>query len=147
MIRPIAAAAFCLLAIASCQGDPGSAPAPVFGERESVCGVTVLTNDVEDELLLREGVDCLLDAVDARQPVVWDLLLPTVEGDPILYRFEGDGRQVTILEDATRDAFGRRNAVLRQCDSIEDTGFVPVGAGCSAESGVSFTLPEGIWPP
>ncbi|MDH3247712.1 MAG: DUF4362 domain-containing protein [Acidimicrobiia bacterium] len=148
MIRRLAIWGFLAVFAAGCAAGQESEERPVFGEIDGGCGVTVLTNDVGDEALLSAGVDCLLDAVDAQRPVVWDLLVPTVEGDPILYRFEGDGRKLTIIEDATRDEFGRsRSAVVQECDSVDDTGFVPVGADCPAASGAPFVLPAGIWPP
>ena len=99
----------CLLAcgLVACDGDNGddddaaacsadnepdsSAPAPVFGAQPGPCGVTVLTNEIGDDEKLRAAVDCAIDEVDARSIFTWDLLVPTVEGDPILYRFAGDG--------------------------------------------------------
>ena len=141
MIRAAAGGAL----LAACSHGRESSEPSLFGAIGGACGVTVLTHGVGDEALLREGVVRLLDAVDAQRPFVWDLLVPTIAGDPI--RFQGDGQQVTIVSDATRDQFGRKDAVVRTCDSVEDTGFVPIGAGCTTASVPPFTLPESVWPP
>lgn len=142
-------AIFALLvgALAGCGGNAQPAERPVFGSVEGGCGVTVLTNDIGDEALLRKGVGCLLEAVDARRPVVWDLLAPTVEGDPILYRFEGDGERVTIITDDTRDEFGGSGVIADTCATVDDTGFIPIGVDCTPAGATAFELPEGIWPP
>jgi hypothetical protein len=131
----------------SAEAEPESPQAPVFGAAPGVCGVTVLTNDIGDEASLRASVECVLGQVDAGNAFTWDLLVPTVEGDPILYRFAGDGESVTITADTTRDAFGSSSVVVQKCETIDDTGFVPVGVGCVDAAGVPFVLPDGIWPP
>ncbi len=136
-----------MLALLACTGTDDAAPQPVFGENTGACGVTVLTNDIGDEELLRAGVACLIERLDNGDSVAWDLLVPTVEGDPILYRFESEGAQITILEDTTRDSFGSGAVVARTCEQIDDTGFVPSGSGCIDGRGRPFELPGHIWPP
>lgn len=136
-----------LIAACSAEGEPESSPAPVFGESPGPCGVTVLTNDIGDTETLRTAVDCALGQVDARNTFTWDLLVPTVEGDPILYRFAGDGAQVTITTDTTRDSFGSPSVLVQECETIDDTGFVPLGVGCIDAVGVPFVLPDEVWPP
>jgi hypothetical protein len=127
------------------ESDPG--PAPIFGDSPGPCGVTVLTNGIGDEEKLRAGVDCAITEADARSDFTWDLLVPTVEGDPILYRFSGDGEQVTITMDTTRDAFGSPSVLVQECATIDDTGFVPIGVDCVDTSGIAFELPSSVWPP
>lgn len=139
-----------IVATGACSADngPGTAtPAPVFGDTPGPCGVTVLTNDIGDDAKLRTAVDCAIAEVDARSIFTWDLLVPTVEGDPILYRFAGDGEQVTITTDTTRDAFGSPSVLVQECETIDDTGFVPVGVDCIEFSGVRFELSSSVWPP
>jgi hypothetical protein len=131
----------------SAESQPPSSPAPVFGETPGPCGVTVLTNDSSDAETLGAAVDCALAQVDARNTFTWDVLVPTVEGDPILYRFAGDGAQVTIITDTTRDAFGSGSVLVQQCETIDDTGFVPSGVDCSGSGGVPFILSDEVWPP
>jgi hypothetical protein len=131
----------------SAGAEPESPSAPVFGAAPGPCGVTVLTNDAGDEASLRASVECALGQVDARSAFRWDLLVPTVEGDPILYRFVGDGELVTITTDTTRDAFGSPSVLVQECETIDDTGFVPLGVDCTDAEGVPFVLPDGIWPP
>lgn len=147
MIYQVLRTAGLALAIAACSSGSSPSDVPVFGEPGVGCGVTVLTNDISDEGRLRAGVECLLGQVDADESVVWDLLVPTVEGDPILYRFDSDGTQITITEDTTRDEFGAGGAVVRVCDSIAGSGFVPQGRGCTESGGAAFLLPAEIWPP
>lgn len=141
------AAVVCSLVLAGCSDAIDPAPPLVFGEVADGCGVTLLTNDIGDEERISAGVECLIDHVDNFEPVEWDLLVPTIEGDPILYRFEGDGSQVTIIEDTTRDAFGSGAVVVRRCEQIDDTGFIPAGSDCVDSRGEPFELPGDIWPP
>ena len=136
-----------LLALPACSGSEEAAPQLVFGEVDGACGVTVLSNDIGDEELLRAGVDCLIERFDDGDTVTWDLLVPTVEGDPILYRFESEGAQITIIEDATRDSFGSGAVVAQTCDQIDDTGFIPSGSDCTDSRGQPFDLPGDLWPP
>jgi hypothetical protein len=136
-----------LIAACSAAGEPEASPAPVFGKTPGPCGVTVLTNDLGDEERLTAAVDCALAQVDARNAFTWDVLVPTVEGDPILYRFAGDGEMITITTDSTRDAFGSPSVLVQECETIDDTGFVPAGVDCIDAAGVPFVLPDGIWPP
>lgn len=136
-----------LVALAGCSDTGDPAPPPVFGAIDGGCGVTVLTNDVGDEELLRTGVDCLIERLDNGEDVVWDLIVSTTEGDPILWRFEGDGEQITIIEDTTRDAFGSGAVVVRSCAQVDDTGFIPAGSDCVDRPGEPFELPDDVWPP
>jgi len=129
------------------EAEPESLRARVFGAAPGPCRVTVLTNDPGDEERLTAAVDCALAQVDARNAFTWDVLVPTVEGDPILYRFAGDGEKVTITTDTTRDAFGSRSVLVQECETIDDTGLVPAGVDCIDAVGVSLVLPDGIWPP
>ncbi len=129
------------------DGEPADPPAPVFGDTPGPCGVTVLTNDTGDEAALRTAVTCALAQLDAREAFMWDLLVPTVEGDPVLYRFESDGERVTIVTDNTRDEFGSRTVSVQVCETIGDTGFVPEGVDCVDGTGAPFELPAGLWPP
>lgn len=125
--------------------DP--APVPVFGTDPGPCGVTVLTNDVDDQATLAAAVSCAIAEVDAARVFTWDLLVPTVEGDPILHRFVGDGDGVVVTIDTTRDSFGSRSVLVQVCETIDDTGSVPVGVDCSDSTGVPFELPGDVWPP
>jgi hypothetical protein len=136
-----------LVAVAACSEGTPAGPAHVFGEVQDGCGVTVLTNDVDDDAKLRSGADCLMARVDAGDPVEWDLLVPTIEGDPILYRFASDGATITITQDPTRDELGGSGVLVELCETVDDTGYIPVGAACTASSGVPFDLPDAIWPP
>ena len=141
-------AAIVATAVCSVDNEPdSSAPAPFFGAQPGPCGVTVLTNDIGDDEKLRAAVDCAIDEVDALSIFTWDLLVPTVEGDPILYRFVGDGERVTITTDTTRDAFGSSSVLVQECETIDDTGFVPVGVDCIESSGAAMELSNSVWPP
>lgn len=138
-----------VLVAAACSAgeDPGTATSPIFGAAPGPCGVTVLTNDDEDRATLRESVACAIAEVDARRTFTWDLLVPTVEGDPILYRYSSDGELVTIIADTTRDSFGSGSVLVQVCETIDDTGFVPLGVDCTDTNGIPFELPDEVWPP
>lgn len=131
----------------SADGNLDGESAPVFGATPGPCGVTVLTNDVDDQAKLRSAVECALGEVDAKRAFTWDLLVPTVEGDPILYRYASDGERVTIITDTTRDAFGSPTVLVQVCETIDETGLVPLGVGCIDSTGVSFELSTDVWPP
>lgn len=125
------------------DGDPAQPP---FGSADGLCETTVLRNDVDDGMLLEAGVECFFDALDAGQALVWDVALPTVEGDPILYRYDATEQDVTITIDATRDEFGSGSVVVSVCDSVVRTEFLPEGVGCVGGAGSTLELPDSIWP-
>ena len=136
-----------LVAACSTGQEVDLAPAPVFGTDPGPCGVTVLSNDVDDQATLAAAVSCAIAEVDAERAFTWDLLVPTVEGDPILHRFVGSGDGVIMTIDTTRDSFGSPSVLVQVCDTIDDTGFVPVGVDCTDSTGVPFELPGDVWPP
>jgi|GEM_PF-4393796 len=82
----------------------------------------------------RTGYDCLLQAAADGREAEWDFVQNTVEGDPIVIRYQlrADGR-LRIITDNSRDAFGGSNRGV----SVEDCGrlsaaeiFPPIGDSC-----------------
>jgi len=107
------------LALAACGDTPreNAAPEPEDGD----CGAYVVTNaDEEDGPPGRsEKQQCLLDAFATGDPAGLDVELPTVEGDPIYYRFTIVGRRlVEVRTDTTHDAFGTAAIVTERCTSL-----------------------------
>lgn len=118
-----------------------SAAAPatkVFGDHTSPCEPTVLRNGVDDPRILESGAACLLAEFEASRPVVWDVLLPTVEGDPILTRYEFDGATVTITTDHSFDTYGSGGVTEQRCTGIRPSGWLPEGVDCTTSSGEGF---------
>ena len=126
--------------------EEAESAAPPIGSVDGPCEVTVLTNGIDDQMVLTKGSDCFFGEVNAGRPVVWDTVIPTVEGDPILYRYEVDESGVTITEDARRDAFGSRSVLVRVCETVVRSEFLPEGIGCVESSGPGMELPESVWP-
>ncbi len=123
-----------LAMVAACgdgSGEISAGEAPVFGASDDPCTSTTLSNDLDDQARLDEGVDCFFAELDAQRPVIWDLSVATVEGDPILHRFDYDGDSITILIDSRADSFGPGSVVADRCRGITRTSFVPEGTECS----------------
>ncbi len=127
-----------------------TAPAPatkVFGDQSSPCAPTVLSNGPDDPEMAETGATCLLSEIEAGRPVVWDVLMPTVEGDPIVTRYEFDGATVTITADYSFDTFGSGGVIEQRCAAIRPSrssrtagayGWLPEGVSCTTSSGEGF---------
>lgn len=122
--------------VAACGGSGDGSM--IFGERSGPCAPTVLANEDDDAEKVEEGADCFLAELDAGRPVVWDVLLVTVEGDPIPTRYEFDGDTVTITADNSRDAFGSDGVERQRCDSVRRTNWLPEGVDCATTGGDGF---------
>lgn len=141
----------------SSDPEPTPTPDPVeptpqdtlvpFGGFVEPCSASVLTNDVDDNQVLADGLACFLDAVETSTPVVWDLAVATVEGDPILHRYDFDGTATTITVDTTRDTFGAPTVDVQRCANVIDGRFLPEGTECERlPNGQPFEIVEGLWP-
>jgi len=132
-----------LCAVTAGCGTDGS---KVFGEQSEPCSATVLTNGPDDDEKIQHGADCLMAEFEAGRPVVWDVLVPTPEGDPIATRYEYDGDVVTITTDSSRDTFGGGGVDEQRCDGLLRTTRLPEGNDCNRSSGDGFesdSLPGG----
>lgn len=118
----------------------------IFGDQSLPCPATVLTNGSDDEQKIDAGSECLMTEFEADRPVVWDVLLPTVEGDPIPTRYAFDGDIVTITTDSSHDTFGSGGVDEQRCNGLRRTSRLPEGVDCSNSSGDGFkssSLPGG----
>ncbi len=125
---------------------PSREGSKVFGEHTEQCAATVLTNDVDDDAVLAAGVACFVEAFEAGQPAIWDVVVATVEGDPVPSRYDYDGETVTITTDYSFDNFGSGGVIELRCTGIRPTGGVPEGADCTSSDGDGFrpdSLPFG----
>ncbi len=113
-------------------------PTKVFGEHEGLCAPTVLTNGNDDESVLAEGISCFIDELRAGRPLVWDVLIPTVEGDPIVTRYEYDGAAVVITTDNSFDNFGSGGVLEERCVDVVANNWLPDGIDCTTSTGVGF---------
>lgn len=113
-------------------------PTKVFGEHDGPCAPTVLTNGNDDQSVLDEGVACFIEQFQAGRPLVWDVLIPTVEGDPIVTRYEYDGASVVITTDNSFDNFGSGGVLEQRCLDILATSWLPGGVDCTTSAGVGF---------
>lgn len=116
----------------------GSNGSKVFGEHPEPCKATVLTNGPDDEQKIQDGTDCFMAEFETGRAVVWDVLVPTVEGDPIPTRYEYDGEHVTITTDFSRDTFGGGGVDEQRCDGLRRTIRLPEGDDCNRSSGDGF---------
>jgi hypothetical protein len=121
-----------LLAVAACGDTPRQNAAA--GPEDGDCGAYVVTNaDEEDGPLGRsEKQQCLLDAFARGDRVRLDVELPTVEGDPIHYRYTVVGRRlVEVRTDTTHDANGTAAMTTERCTSLEVIDGYLSAAGCA----------------
>lgn len=109
-----------------------------FGDHSEPCAPTVLTNGDDDRRILSDGVDCFLAEYDAGRPVVWDVSVPTVEGDPIVSRYDFDGTTTIITTDYSFDHFGSGGVTEEHCTGVVPTDWLPRGTGCSTSTGEGF---------
>ena len=109
------------------RGDVAS-----FGADDTRCPSLTLNNEADDEQIARAASLCVLDALGAGVPVVWDVSIPTVEGDPIYHRFDFAGADVVIVRDDRADTFGSGSVRAERCAAIEarDAEWLPVGVDC-----------------
>jgi len=81
-----------------------------------------------------EGMACFLDAVAAGETAEWDLIQYTVEGDPIVIRYQQlASGTLRIITDNSRDAFGgeNRGVTVEDCARLSSAEiFPPVGESC-----------------
>lgn len=118
----------------------------VFGEATGACGVTVLNNGPDDEVKIAEGAACFVGEFEAQRPLVWDVVVATVEGDPIPSRYSFDGETVIITTDYSFDNFGSGGVVELRCTSVRLSNWLPEGINCSSHDGEGFrpnSLPYG----
>ena len=107
----------------------------IFGEQTEPCPPTVLSNDVDDERRLRAGAACFLAEVGAGRSVTWDVLVPTIEGDPVPTRYNFDGESVTITSDYTYDMFSNGGVFEQRCIGVVPTAWLPEGSECTKRAG------------
>ena len=110
----------------------------VFGETTGPCGVTVLNNGPDDEVKMAEGAACFVGEVEAQRPLVWDVVVATVEGDPVPSRYSFDGETVIITTDYSFDNFGSGGVVELRCTSVRLSNWLPEGINCSSHDGEGF---------
>lgn len=110
----------------------------VFGEHVGPCEPTVLTNGDDDQSILVAGVACFLAEFEAGRPLVWDVRIPTVEGDPIVTRYEYDGTTMVITTDNSFDIFGSGGVLEETCSTVSSTNWLPDGIDCTTATGVGF---------
>lgn len=124
--------AVCVSALlAGCGGDGSK----VFGEAAEPCP-PVLSQ--RDQGAVDDGAICFISEVSAGNPVVWDVLSWTDEGDPIPIRYEFDGDRVTITTDSTRDSFGSGDVIRERCDTVVRGQGLPRGVDCTSAQGEGF---------
>jgi hypothetical protein len=108
-----------VFALAACSDTPREDAAPEPDEGD--CGAYVVTHaDGQDGPPGREDKQqCLLDAFAGGDRARLDVELPTVEGDPIYYRYTVVSRGVVeVRTDKTHDAFGPSGVVTERCTSL-----------------------------
>lgn len=109
-----------------------------FGEYTSVCDPTRLTNGDDDQTVLATGVACFLAEHDAGRPVIWDVLIPTDEGDPIVYRYDDNATTITITTDYSFDNYGSGGVIEQRCTDVAATNWLPAGVDCTSSAAEGF---------
>lgn len=133
----VALAVALLLAGCAVQSTPAAGPTPPpsvppVGPGTRDCGTLTLRQGQE---LPANAVQCVIEAVGARQPARLVITLPTVEGDPITtsYAVAVDGR-VEVTTDSRADRFGSGHLERRTCTgpTVQDGHFLLSFATCSS---------------
>ncbi len=113
----------------------------IFGANDDQCPSTSVTivdwPEAEDLVLL--GQECFERSVNAGFPVIWDLAVPTVEGDPIFTRHLYDGNTVWLLRDNRADRYGSPKLEASKCEGYGPTRFGLDGLGCKPSDYPGFT--------
>ena len=110
-----------------------------FGSNDDRCASAALLNELEDEFLLIEAMDCFFAEVEAGRPVTVDIDVPTVEGDSIYNRYRFDGTSVLIVQDSRADSYGNGVLRARECAAVYRTASgLPEGTDCRAVTHPGF---------
>ena len=144
-----------LIVAASCGGDgsdvaaggsqgDASVVAVAFGADDGRCPSLTLSNDLDDEERARAGTACFLEVVEGGTPIVWDVSVPTVEGDPIYHRFDFTGDDVLLVVDDRADTFGSGSVRAQRCGSVAAAQgeWLPVGVDCAPTDHPGFVDAE-----
>jgi hypothetical protein len=108
-----------LLALVACGDTPRETSAPEADEGD--CGAYVVTNadEVARPTDRVEKEQCLLGAFAAGRRAQLDVELPTVEGDPVYFRYTVVGhRVVEVRTDTTEDPLGTPAITTERCTAL-----------------------------
>ncbi len=109
-----------------------------FGDKDDVCQSVKLTNDAADTAALATASKCFFEAFEAGKTVTVDIARPTVEGDPIFYRYFYNGDKVLTVADTRADPFGDNSVVAKLCDSVTLDGGELLAEKCEPADSLGF---------
>jgi hypothetical protein len=136
------AVAVAVLALAGCGSDDEAAgDAPQAAPDVEDCGSYESRNEAPTDET-REKNRCLLGAFEAGREAKLVVTLSTVEGDPITHYFTvTDVREVEVLIDGTKDAFGPGDWYASTCTGLSEMSGRISWTGCT-KSELPADLPE-----
>ncbi len=59
--------------------------------------------------------------------MIWDVLIPTDEGDPIVYRYDDNATTITITTDYSFDNYESGGVIEQRCTDVAATNWLPAG--------------------
>lgn len=75
-----------------------------FGETDGSWPHVELANGLADDERADEGLACFLAEIGEARTITRDVRALTVEGGPIIIRYDSNGARVEVTTDSTRDA-------------------------------------------
>ena len=132
------------LIASGCTSSGESTEPPIFGTQDTVC-VSVRYYGTASAHLAGDSIDCLMDQVEAGQPVTVDVLATTADG-PIFRRYSFDGQTTLYVQDSRGDSkvsvSGLPPVFANRCRTLQRTANFPSISDCEAVEHPGF--PEAL---
>ena len=110
-----------------------------FGANDVQCESAAIDINHDYQLLFAKGEQCFLTQLSNGVPVVWDVVVPTVEGDPIFTRHIFDGEIIWFLRDARADKYGSPSVTALDCHDLDLNTLAYEGSDCEPSDYPGFT--------
>ncbi len=110
-----------------------------FGANDVQCESAAIDINHDYQLLFAKGEQCFLTQLSNGVPVVWDVVVPTVEGDPIFTRHIFDGEIIWFLRDVRADKYGSPSVTALACHDLDLNTLAYEGSDCEPSDYPGFT--------
>jgi len=133
-----------VVGLVACGSGPPSqfGDSAPFGSNDDQCASANLRNEADDQQVLDVAIECLRAEYEAGRPVTLDVDIPTVEGDPIFWRYHITEEFILIVDDSRSDEYGQGTIRARTCETLEFVDRMPEGVDCERVNHPGFPEAE-----